>query len=170
MKESSAYRLKQRDYKLCLYYFKIGNQFASEKYGNFTIKSYTETKEFKNTKEPKFLKLKKFIETYIFSSNPETCYKDWEGQGYHGDLDMNTDDPNNAYHDPKWYMARQYYWLQLQNKVKIKYVHIMRTGNGTTFLFHEKEIDIFFKKSPTLLPNENDVRKFKINGILNFDL
>ncbi|MCZ8296748.1 MAG: hypothetical protein O9297_05980 [Flavobacterium sp.] len=170
MKASSAYRLKQPDYKLCLYYFKIGNEYASVKYGNFTIKSYTETNVFKNTKEPKFLKLKKFIETNVFVKNPETCFKDWEGQGYWGDLDMNTDDPNNGGHDPKWFMARQYYWLQLQNKVKIKYVHIMRSGTGTSFIFHEKEIAKFFKSNPTLLPKEENVKKFNIKGILNFDL
>lgn len=170
MKASSAYRLKQPDYKLCTYYFGIGKEYANVQYGDFTIKSYIQTKSFKENREPKFLKLKKYIEENVFSSNPQTCFKNWEGQGYWGDLDMNTDDPNNADHDPKWYMARQYYWLQLQNKTKTKYVHIMKAGTGTSFIFHEKEIKKFFDNNPLLLPNENDVRKFKIDGILNFEL
>ena len=35
---------------------------------------------------------------------------------------------------------------------------------------YEKEIAKFFKTNPKLLPNEKSVKKFKINGILNFDL
>ncbi|UZT99985.1 hypothetical protein ODZ84_10640 [Chryseobacterium fluminis] len=170
MKASTAYRLKQPDYKLCTFYFGVGDEYGSVKYGNFTIKSYTETKDFKEKRVPKFLKLKNFIVNNVFSASPKTCFRDWEGQGYWADLDMDTDDPNNASHDPKWFMARQYYWLQLQNKTKIRYVHIMRAGNGTSFIFHEKAIAKFFKDHPVLLPNEQNVKKFRINGILNFDL
>lgn len=170
MKASTAYRLKQLDYKLCCYYFGVGDQYKNDKYFNFTINSYVETREFKELKKPKFLKIKKFIESQVFSKNPQTCFKDWEGQGYYGDLDMNTDDENNKYHDPKWFMARQYYWLQLQNKVRIKFVHIMLCGSGTSFIFDEKKISKFFKSNANLLPDEKNVRKFKINGILNFEL
>jgi hypothetical protein len=172
IKASTAFREKQPDYKLCSYYLGVGNEYANIKYGNFTIKSYIATKEFKEKKEPKFIKLKAFIEKEIFSANPETCFKDWIGQGYWGDLDMNPDDVNNKNKDPKWYMARQYYWLQLEKKVVVKYVHIMRTGGiSTSFIFDEINIAIFFKKNPNLLPAPEFVRKFRsIEGYLNFDL
>jgi hypothetical protein len=171
LKASSAFRHKQPDYKLCSYYFGIGQEYADVKYGNFTIKSYTETNEFKEKKEPKFIKLKKFIETNVFSKNPETCFKDWFGQGYWGDLDLNPDDPKNETQDPKWYQARQYYWLQLEKKVKKNYVHIMRTGIGTSFIFDEVNIAKFFKTNPKLLPEADKVKKFRNKeGLLNFDL
>lgn len=171
LKASTAFRYKQPDYKLCSYYLNVGKEYANVKYGDFTIKSYTETNEFKEKKEPKFIKLKKFIETNVFSKNPETCFKDWIGQGYWGDLDLNPDDSNNESQDPKWYQARQYYWLQLEKKVSVKYVHIMRTGIGTSFIFDEVSIAKFFKTNPKLLPDADKVKKFRNkDGILNFDL
>ena len=107
----------------------------------------------------------------MFSKNPETCFKDWIGQGYWGDLDMNPDDPKNEVQDPKWYQARQYYWLQLEKKVTQKYVHIMRTGIGTSFIFDEVSIGKFFKANPKLLPDADKVKKFRNkDGYLDFDL
>ena len=110
------------------------------------------------------------IDKEILIDKPQTCFKDWEGQGYWGDLDLNNNDPLNKIHDPKWFMARQYYWLQIQKKVSINYIHIMRAGTGTTFIFHEKKIAEYFKKNPNTLPQPENVRKFRSEeGILDFD-
>lgn len=170
---SNPYRKKLVDYKLCSYYYKIDNEsstYGNIKYGDFTIKGYLATQDFKQKIEPKFKKMEKFIRENIFNDKPITCFKDWIGQGYWGDLDMNPDDPANTIHDPKWYMARQYYWLQIQKKVSAKYVHIMKTGTGTTFIFDEIKIEIFFKKNPSMLPEAKNVRRFRTSeGFLDFD-
>jgi len=83
---------------------------------------------------------------------------------------MNPDDTNNTSNDPKWYMARQYYWLQLQKKVSIKYVHIMKDGNATTFIFDEISIAKYFDKNPKMLPEAKNVKKFYSIEGLNFEL
>lgn len=168
---SNPYRKKLSDYKLCSFYYEIGNEYANEKYGDFTIKEYISTNDFKKRIEPKFKKMAKYIENEIFCDKPKTCYKDWIGQGYWGDLDLNPDDTSNKIHDTKWYMARQFYWLQIQKKVSLKYIYIMRAGNGTTFIFDEKKIASFFKDNQKKLPKPEDVIKFRNEkGILNFDL
>jgi hypothetical protein len=171
LKASNPYRKKLLDYRLCSYYYKIGNIYANDKYGDFTIKGYIDTKLFKSKDEPKFKKMELFIEKEIFCEKPKTCFKDWIGQGYWGDLDLNPDDPLNSIQDPKWYMARHYYWLQIEKKVTIKYVHILRAGTGTTFIFDEKKIASYFKTNPKMLAKPKDVRKFRSEeAILNFDL
>ena len=178
MKASSAYRLKHPNYKLCLYYLGltkeyagVGKEYASFKYSNVILSKYIkENGWFVKKIEPNIKKMKSFIEKEIFSSSPETCYKDWIGQGYWADLDMNPDDKRNKDKLTKWYEARQYYWLQLQGKVKIKYVHIMRDGNATSFIFDEVKIKEVFKLNPKLLSKPEHVKKFNTENGLNFDL
>lgn len=173
LRASNPFRKKLSDYKLCSCYFKIEGEYSNyvnEKYGNFTIKQYLETSDFKKRVLPKFKKMEIYIDKEILIDKPQTCFKDWEGQGFWGDLDLNPNDPLNKIHDPKWFMARQYYWLQIQKKVSINYIHIMRAGTGTTFIFHEKKIAEYFKKNPNTLPQPENVRKFRSEeGILDFD-
>lgn len=172
MKASTAYRYKNINYKLCMYYLGYGNEYANIVYDKgVSIKNYIkENQWFLNKVEPNIDKMKDFIEKEVFSKSPKTCFKDWIGQGYWADLDMNPDDPNNASNDPKWYMARQYYWLQLQKKVSTNFVHIMKDGKNTTFIFDESSIKKYFDNNPSMLPDPENVKKFRTVEGLNFDL
>jgi hypothetical protein len=164
---SNAYRNKNKNFKLCMYYLGKGNEYANFKYDGVILSKYVkENGWFTKKIVPNITKMKTYIDEAIFSKTPETCFKGWIGQGYWADLDYN---PEDGYGD-KWYMARQYFWLQLQKKVTTKYVHIMRDGNATSFIFDEDNIKKFFDKNSKLLPEPKKVKKFYNNGTLDFDL
>lgn len=170
LKASNAFRNKNRNYKLCMYFLGFGKEYANFQYDGVPLSKYVkENGWFKNKVEPNFKKMKAFIEKEIFSPTPKTCFKGWRGQGYWADLDLNPEDPGSK-GDSKWYIARQYYWLQLKGSVSIKYVQILKDGNSTSFIFDEDSIKEFFKNNPKLLPPAKDVKKFNNGGVLNFEL
>ncbi len=168
LKRSTAYKEKNRNYKLCMFYLGEGKEYKDFKYDGIPLNKYVKENEwFTNKVEPQIKEMKTFIETNIFIDKPKTCYKGWHGQGYWRDLDLN---PEDGLGD-KWYKARQYYWLQLEKKVTKNYIKILKDDKNTSFIFDEKSIIDFFDKNPSMLPPAKDVRRFysSTKG-LNFDL
>lgn len=167
LNRSSAYKKKNRNYKLCMYYLGQGEEYKNFEYDGVVLNKYIKENEwFKKKVEPQIKEMKKFIDDEIFISKPKTCLKGWFGQGYWADLDLNPEDGQGD----KWYKARQYYWLQLEKKVTKIYVKILKDDKNTTFIFDEDNIIKYFNENPTKLPPPEDVKKFYTNKVLNFEL
>lgn len=159
MKRSSFYNKKPDNYKLFMYISGEGDEFKNDKMDNgVKIKDWVETEYFKNGLLKKSNLFKQFVADNVFVDEPLNPYFGWEGQGYWADLNLLPPKSNE-----KWYQARQYYWLQIQEheSVKYKYIKILENGFSTSFIFDEKKIIQFFKDNKELLPKDySKIKKF----------
>ncbi|MCC7301839.1 MAG: hypothetical protein IT233_04270 [Bacteroidia bacterium] len=81
-------------------------------------------------------------------------------QGYWGDLNQLS---AAAKKDATWKMARAYFWLQQEGKVKNPpYVVRLEAGKQTTFIFNEKNIVEYYKKNK--LPDDVPLYDWKAKG------
>lgn len=146
----------QSNYKLSMYYLGQGDEFKNYLYdgmGHQPLSKYINGEYFIKFVEPKYKAMMAFLEREIFVVTPMSPYKGWHGQGYWRDLNLTGEGD-----DPKWYKARQYYWLMTENKDKEhpmeKLIVKLSDGNYTTYIFDEDKISAFFEKNPTLLPDD----------------
>ena len=164
LKKSSAYGKKGFVYKSHLYHLGFGKENKNETAGDENTWPYRQKNVEQQSREYASFNqvqgFKKFCKDEIFITNPKSLYKDWEGQGYYGDMNI------RMYDDRKiWAMASQYFHLQKQCKVKDRLVvglydkkAIEKKKNGedakdsTTFIYHSKKITEYFKNNPQDLP------------------
>lgn len=166
MSGSVPYSTKNINYKLWMYYLGHGSDYKDDDYqgGGKLSKYITDNGWFTSRIEPRAKEYIKFIDENVFIANPINKYKGWHGQGYWGDINFNPDDKKGD----QWYMARQYYLLQIEGKVTKKYVQILEELNGdgrikdqTSFIFDTKKIEKYFKDNPSLLPEPEKVTQYK---------
>lgn len=162
---SVPYSSKNSNYRLWMYYLGYGNEYKDYNYqGNGKLSDYIKNNGWFTTKIlPRAKKCIEYIKKYVFADKPRNKYKGWHGQGYWGDINFNPDDGKGD----QWYMAREYYLLQTENKVSKKLIQILVELNGdgkikdqTTFIFDVVGIEKFFKDNPKMLPNPENVKKY----------
>lgn len=105
---------------------------------------------------------KEFCKNNIFIPNPNSFYKDWEGQGYYGDMNIRMHDDRKI-----WAMASQYFHLQTQCKVKNKLVVGLfdssainnnkdpfneKIRDSTTYIYHTQKLVNYFNENLNELP------------------
>ncbi|MGA1870535.1 MAG: hypothetical protein ACMUJM_18515 [bacterium] len=146
---SAAYSGKHIWYKIWL--FILGDHTYGEDsllQKKKTFKGYTTIKDFckKNSYMRKIAckraeRVKNLIE-HMFQDPSKNPYKGWIGQG-------NIDDFNNisAHKSLYWKRARAYYWLQVEGKVKNKYVEVLSAGENTQFIFDAVSIKKYIEKN-----------------------
>lgn len=168
LRKSSAYNGKIFTYKAHLYHLGFGKQYA----GLICTEDNSmkgRAIEYQAKKFKSFKQVQEFIEfckSKIFVNSPVSKYKDWEGQGYYGDMNIRMHD-----HRKIWAMASQYYHLQKQCKVKDRLIvplfdnsainnnkDIYKEGipDSTTFIYHSKKIIKYFTENPSFLPKYDD--------------
>ncbi len=157
MSRSVFHNSKPETYKIFMYYLGQGDEYKDFKMANgVLIKDWVETAYFKNGLQKKIDLMKKFIEDYIYIDEPMNLYPHWHGQGYWRDLNL-----IGSKDDPKWFLARTYFWLQEDCKVSVLLVKKLEDGISTTYIFDEDSIKRFFKDKPELLPKDkNSVKLF----------
>lgn len=163
--KSSAYSEKGFVYMSHLYHLGFGKENKDKTAGDDNTWPYRkitvekQSVEYANFEQVKGFK--KFCEENIFITNPISFYKDWEGQGYYGDMNIRMHDDRKI-----WAMASQYFHLQKQCKVTEKLVVALfdqsainknkdggKARDSTTYIYHSKKILAHFKKFPSDLPN-----------------
>jgi len=163
---STPYKTKNSNYRLWMYYLNYGNEYKDYNYqGNGKLSVYIKKNGWFTTKIiPRAKSCIKHIKDNVFSSKPKNKYKGWYGQGYYNDLNYNPSDKKGD----QWYMTREYYLLQTENKVTKKYVQILeelnengRIKDQTTFLFDVIKIEKYFKDNPKKLPKPENVKKYR---------
>lgn len=157
MGRSAFYNSKPETYKIFMYYQGQGDEYKDVKMKNgVKIKDWVETAYFIDGMKKKINLIKKFIEDYIFIDEPLNPYPHWHGQGFWGDLNL-----IGSRDDPKWYLARTYFWLQEDCKVSVLLIKKFEDGKATTYIFDEDSIKKFFKEKPEFLTkNKNSVKLF----------
>lgn len=164
LSKSSAYSQKQFGYKAHLYNLGFGMEYKGtlcnedNKMKDRTIEEQAQI--FSTFKQ--ITGFKEFCRSNIFISNPKSFYKDWEGQGYYGDMNIRMHDDRKI-----WAMASQYFHLQKQCKVKKKLVVGLfdssainnnkdpfneKIRDSTTYIYHTQEIVNYFKENSGELP------------------
>ncbi len=157
MKRSSFYNNKPETYKIFMYYLGHGDEYKDVKMANNTkISDWILTDYFKNGIQKKIDLFKQYLENDIFIEEPINLFPNWYGQGYWKDLNLIGEKDNT-----KWYQARVYYWLQIERKVKNRYIKILEDGFNTSFIFDEDNIIKYFKENPEKLPEKKSkVKQF----------
>jgi|GEM_PF-3495665 len=157
LKRSSAYREKHYLYKAHLFNLGFGKSYKknrgsteSRDWDYPTVENYAKT-HFSNRKH--IQEFKAFCENKIFTSDPKSKYKGWEGQGYYGDMNIRS----HREIDKRWAMASQYFHLQDQckvDKILVVKLHdtIKKPFDSTTYIFDAKKIRQYFKNNSQNLP------------------
>lgn len=166
MNGSAAFSQKNSNYRLWMYYLGEGDEYKDYNYqGNGKLSSYIKNNQwFTGRIEPRGKAYMEWLEKVPnpLSSSPKNKYGGWHGQGYWRDLNLNP----SAGKGDQWYMAREYYLLQVEKKVSKQYVVLLEATNAdggkdeTSFIFDVNAIQKFFKDNPSKLPDPDDVKKY----------
>ncbi|WP_326982448.1 hypothetical protein VUJ46_20050 [Chryseobacterium sp. MYb264] len=164
LSKSSAYSQKQFGYKAHLYNLGFGKEYRgtlcteNNKMKNRTIEEQAQI--FSTFKQIEGFK--EFCKNNIFVSNPKSFYKDWEGQGYYGDMNIRMHDDRKV-----WAMASQYFHLQKECKVKDRLIIGLfdssaidnnkdpfneKIRDSTTYIYHTQKIVDYFNRNLNKLP------------------
>lgn len=96
LRKSSAYIEKGFVYMSHLYHLGFGKENKNETAGDENTRPYrSKTVEQQSKGYASFNQVqgfKKFCKEKIFINNPISLYKDWEGQGYYGDMNIRMHD------------------------------------------------------------------------------
>lgn len=155
MSKSSAYLKKQYLYKAHLYNLGYGREYKNVTDGtNFKGKTVAEEADVLNTLQ-QVTDFEKFCNKNIFIDSPKSKYKDWEGQGYYGDMNIRMHDDRSI-----WAKASQYFHLQKKCKVKERLVVELRDNSKgydcTTYIYDKQKIIRYFEENPNDLPEYQD--------------
>ncbi|HEY4482261.1 MAG TPA: hypothetical protein VI489_05360 [Candidatus Brocadiaceae bacterium] len=128
-----------KDQKLPEYIYKYDKNLKGKTYTDYVQSEY-----YKQIITPRVNKTKNYIENTILKNPASNPYPGFTRQGYWGDLNQ-LSGPSKK--DATWKMARAYFWLQKEGKVKNSYVVEFKAGKKTTFIFHQKNVEAYFKKN-----------------------
>ena len=152
LNRSVAYRNKGMWYKIWI--IALGDKtFANDEGTSGDPKKYKSLSEyvekhgwFREFGQKRADKMKTLIDE-VFENPDKNPFKKWLGQG-------NLDDFNRD--DNKWRKARQYFYLQKENKVKNILVKELSADKveDYSFIFDENKIDDFFNNNPDKLPDK----------------
>ncbi|GAB5416635.1 MAG: hypothetical protein Crog4KO_21230 [Crocinitomicaceae bacterium] len=165
MNGSAALKNKDPNFRLWMYYQGFGDEYKDYNYmGAGKLSKYVKSNGWFTGKiEPRGKAYMAFMDKTVLSDNPKNKYQNWHGQGFWGDINRNPSDGKGD----QWYMARQYYLLQVEGKVSERLVVMLEELNGdgqikdqTSFIFNVKAIEKYFNDNPNQLPKPEKVKKY----------